>query len=308
MNDDNRLEPGLAGGTEPAEAPPDRRKLLLALAATAAAAAVVATPTKEGGAQLGHISRTLDDIFDSLGAIQSINQNILGEAIQQTAEAILMRQIMQAAFSLLAFAGIPPLFMQLIHCLVPGIGFGGFGIPSLCSLIQSVSGGENVMHRSDRVRPVMDSIWPAAPFEVIGTLPPDMDDHTRAQYSAIFEQVQAAGITLAATAEAQAELAAEDEITLAEINAAGAEGNLVTIVAKHAQLTATNSQRLAQIIAMMNAAFPVLANQPLTDHWRRMANIDDRERRREDLIDTPIVGPQPSGGGGGGGIGIFGDG
>jgi hypothetical protein len=235
----------------------DRRKAALALITTAAAIAAV---PKDAEADIS---------FSELvaGVREGIELTSLPDDLATTAaEVALQREILEAAFRVFQEIGIPKRFLSLLNQLLSLLG----------------SAGENSMTLSDAIPGAMEISWP----EVAVDSAAERQAQSIAAALATRARVQETAIISATAAQGQGELATEDAAVLEATNAAGAEGNVTTILQGIAVLIATNSQRLSQQILIQSAHSQILGDLALREQAPRWLGPQVREHEREGMPDT----------------------
>jgi len=235
----------------------DRRKAALALVGVAAAVAAAPRDAKA------------DISFSELvaGVRDGIEETSLPDDLATTAaEAIIQRQILEAAFRVFREIGIPSRFISLLNQLLSLLG----------------SAGQNSMTLSGTIPGAMEISWPEVAVHSAAERQAQFIEAARATRARVQETSNISAIA----AQAQGELAVEDAAVLAATNAAGAAGNVTTILQGIAALIATNSQRLSYQIMIQNAHSQILGDMALREQAPRWLGPQVREHEREGIPDT----------------------
>ena len=235
----------------------DRRKAALALVGVAATIAAV---PKDANADIS---------FSELvaGVRDGIEETSLPDDLAATAaESLLQRQILEAAFRVFREIGIPSRFISLLNQLLSLLG----------------SAGQNSMTLSDTIPGAMEISWPEVAVHSAAERQAQSIEAARATRARVQETSNISAIA----AQAQGELAIEDAAVLDLTNAAGAEGNVTTILQGIAALIATNSQRLSYQIMIQNAHSQILGDMALREQAPRWLGPQVREHEREGIPDT----------------------
>jgi hypothetical protein len=235
----------------------DRRKAALALVGVAA---TIAAAPKDAKADIS---------FSELvkGVRDGIEETSLPDDLAATAaETLLQRQILEAAFRVFREIGIPSRFITLLNQLLSLLG----------------SAGQNSMTLSGTIPGAMEISWPEIAVHSAVARQAQSIEAARATRA----RVQETASICATAAQAQGELAAEDAAVLAATNAAGAAGNVTTILQGIAALIATNGQRLSYQIMMQDAQGQILCDMALREQAPRWLGPQVREHEREGIPDT----------------------